>query len=121
MKRASFKPHLEHLEERCVPYAASGLYWSIPNISVSYLPDGTMTNGTPSALFALLDPIAPTATWQREYARALQTWADVAEINFHFVADSGLPTDTFGQQQGDSRFGDIRLGAAPLDFALAST
>src|SRR5262245_53727623 len=75
------------------------------------MPDGTMTdNGAPSNLFATLDRIAPTATWQREFARALQTWATVSPLNFRFVSDNGMASGTLGTAQGDSRFGDIRLG-----------
>jgi hypothetical protein len=60
-----------------------------------------------------LRTIAPTQTWQQAFARALQTWASVSPLNFHFVADDGSPTGTAGLAQGDSRFGDIRLGAYP--------
>jgi hypothetical protein len=75
------------------------------------MPDGTITdNGTPSNLFATLDASFPTATWQREFARALQTWASVSNLNFRFVSDSGAAVGTVGSTQGDSRFGDIRLG-----------
>jgi hypothetical protein len=59
--------------------------------------------------------VADTAIWQRQFARALQTWSNVSGLNFHGVNDDGSPTGTSGQSQGDSRFGDIRLGAHPLD------
>src|SRR5262249_22975634 len=42
--------------------------------------------------------------------RALQTWADVTPLNFHFVSDSGAADGISGSTQGDSRFGDIRIG-----------
>ena len=35
--------------------------------------------------------------------------------------DDGSPTGTVGAIQGDSRFGDIRLGASPLSGILAAT
>jgi hypothetical protein len=105
------RPTLEALEDRVVPYALSGYQWANTNVSVSIMPDGTLSDtGVATNLFATLNNVAPTATWQREYARALQSWADVTPLNFHFVPDSGLPVGTAGSPQGDSRFGDIRLG-----------
>jgi hypothetical protein len=105
---------LEPLEPRLVMYALAGGRWNNPNVSVSFLPDGTSSEGYISTLFAELDAIAPRAVWQREFARALQSWANVSALNFHFVSDNGSPTGTSGSAQGDSRFGDIRLGAHPL-------
>src|SRR5262249_48948299 len=113
--RPTRSPHcrlvLEALEERLVPYALSGYTWANPNVSVSYMPDGTLIDSTtPSNLFATYNAAYPTATWQREFARALQSWADVSNLNFHFVADHGSPGGTAGLAHGDGRFGDIRLG-----------
>jgi hypothetical protein len=94
-----------------VPYALSGYQWADVNVSASFMPDGTITDsGLPSNLFATLNAIAPTATWQREFARALQTWASVSPLNFRFVPDNGAAAGSSGSTQGDSRFGDIRLG-----------
>src|SRR5262249_19388651 len=105
------RPTLESLEDRLNPYTLSGSQWANVNVSVSFLPDGTTTDsGQPSNLFATLNAIAPTATWQAEFARALQTWASVTPLNFHFVSDSGAASGAAGSAQGDSRFGDIRLG-----------
>jgi hypothetical protein len=104
-------PRLEILEDRLVPYALSGYTWANPNVSVSYMPDGTLISSTyASNLFAVYNAAYPQATWQREVARALQTWADVSNLNFHFVADDGSPQGTAGPAQGDSGFGDIRIG-----------
>jgi hypothetical protein len=105
------RPALEPLEERIVPYVLSGYSWASPNVSASYMPDGTLISSSyPSNLFAVYNAAYPTATWQREFALALQTWADVSPLNFHFVSDDGSPQVTAGLVQGDSRFGDIRLG-----------
>lgn len=114
------RPMLETLEDRVVPYNLAGTSWANPNITFSYAPDGTDWNGSPSTLFADLNAIAPTQTWQREFARALQTWAEYANINFHQVPDDGSPEGTLGYTQGDSRFGDIRLGMC-LTSGLAYT
>src|SRR5262249_37791837 len=53
--------------------------------------------------------------------RALQSWADVSPLNFHFVADDGSPGGTSGLAQGDPRFGDIRLGSTLGESLLGFT
>lgn len=107
-----FRPRVESLEDRVVPYALSGSQWANTTVSASFMPDGTSTDsGAASNLFAELNAIAPTGTWQNEFARALQTWASVSNLNFRIVSDSGAASGTSGSSQNDSRFGDIRLGA----------
>src|SRR5262245_28883920 len=113
--RSTRSPHrhlvLEALEERLVPYALSGYTWANPNVSVSLMPDGTLISSSyASSLFAVYNAAYPQATWQREIARALQVWANVSNLNFHFVADDGSPQGTAGLAQGNSHFGDIRIG-----------
>jgi hypothetical protein len=106
-----FRPVLESLEDRLVPYVLSGYQWANPNVSVSFMPDGTLISGSyPSNLFAVYNATYPQATWQRQVAMALQAWADVSNLNFHFVSDDGSPQSTAGLAQGDPRFGDIRIG-----------
>ena len=100
---------VENLEDRLLLYALSGSQWTDTNVSFSYVPDGTDANSFATDLFAELNSIAPTEAWQREFARALQTWAEVADLNFHCVADDGSSIPNIGQTQGDSRYGDIRL------------
>src|SRR6516165_6004366 len=108
---ARFQLILEPLEDRLIPYVLSGYSWANPNVSVSFMPDGTLISSSyPSNLFAVYNAAYPQATWQHEVARALQVWADVSNLNFHFVADDGSPQGTTGLAQGDSRFGDIRIG-----------
>ncbi|MCI0455515.1 MAG: matrixin family metalloprotease [Gemmataceae bacterium] len=95
-----FRPAVEGLEARIVPYALSGYKWAAANVSASFMPDGSATDSSaPSNLFATLNSYHPTASWQREFARALQTWASYTPLNFRFVTESG------------STQGDIRLGA----------
>lgn len=110
---------VETLEDRLLLYVVTGAEWSETNVSFSYLPDGTSTSGYESSLYAMLDSIAPTEVWQREFARALQTWSNVSSLNFHAVLDDGSSSGTSGSAQGDSRFGDIRLGAHPLSGYVA--
>src|SRR5688572_29933816 len=97
-------------------YALYGTQWASPDISASFVPDGTpLDGGHSSALFAYLDARFSTDTWQREFARALQTWAQYTPLNFHFVSDDGSAQGAAGSVQGDSRFGDIRLSARATD------
>ena len=85
--RRSFKPAMEGLEQRWVPYATASSAWANANVSYSFMPDGTSTEGYTSSLYSELNAVAPTATWQREFAKALQTWANVTNLNFHMVTD----------------------------------
>lgn len=115
---------LEQLEDRVTP-ATFGFPWpNAGHLTVSFAPDGTAVGNSPSQLFGLFaaDHIAP-AVWQGEILRALQTWAARANINFSVVADDGEPLGTPGAVQGDPRFGDIRIAAAPLSpgFVTATT
>jgi len=103
---------LEQLDDRIVPYAVSGYKWANLAVSASFMPDGTLTDtGMASNLFAKLNASFSTAQWQLQFARALQTWADVTPLNIRFVTDSGAAWSASGNTQGDSRFGDIRFGA----------
>ncbi len=110
---------MEQLEPRLVLYAVSGYEWTNPNVSFSFVPEGASVEGYSNTLFSRLNAIAPTNVWQREFARALQTWANVSNLNFHLVADSGAASGTAGSAQGDSRFGDIRLAMHALGGPLA--
>src|SRR6516225_3698373 len=111
-RKSTFRPFLEPLEDRITPYVLSGYSWASTNISASFMPDGTSDMGYQSDLFALYNASYPTATWQLQFAKALQTWADASSLNFHFVADDGSYSGIPGLIQGDSRFGDIRLAAS---------
>jgi hypothetical protein len=55
-----------------------------------------------------------TQVWQDEFHRAAAAWQAVAGINLAPVADSGDPISVSGNQQGDPRFGDIRITAVDL-------
>ena len=113
---------IECLEPRLVLYNLAGDQWADTNVSFSYMPDGTVMPGdNTSSLFAELDAVASTEVWQREFARALQTWAQYAPLDFHQVNDDGSDSGIYGFSQGDSRFGDTRLGAFPsVGLAQAS-
>src|SRR5688572_4280481 len=99
--------NLEALEDRTLP-AVFGIPWpDATNLTVSFAPDGTDTSAGDSNLYDILSGSYPDGSWQYEILRAFQTWAEVANINFSFVTDSGDPLGADGVIQGDTRFGDI--------------
>jgi hypothetical protein len=113
-KRVS-RPVLEGLEDRMLLYSANGGTWTYgARITFSFVPDGTNIGGKPSALFSTLNAVAPTATWQQQFLKAATLWSSYAHINLALVPDDGSPLGDDGYQQGDGRFGDIRISAIPL-------
>ena len=63
-------------------YAVSGLAWPNPaHISYSIVPDGVSWDHGTNDVNATLDAQLGIGSWERELARALQTWASVANIN----------------------------------------
>src|SRR3954454_18134747 len=106
---------VEGLERRDVP-ATFGIPWPEGTaLTVSFAPDGADVDGSASQLQALIARSGVSAAvWQREVLRAFQAWAARADINFGVVADDGSPLGAAGHPQADSRFGDIRVFAAPL-------
>jgi hypothetical protein len=112
--RAS-RPALEGLEDRLLLYAALGDQWIYSSrITYSFMPDGTSVGGVPSALFQTLNANYPTATWQKQIEQAASLWEGAANANLALVSDGGQAVGCSGAQQGDPRFGDIRIGAVPL-------
>lgn len=95
-----------------------GVPWPNRNVSASFMPDGTPTSGTTSRIFPLMDAVAPREVWQREYARALATWAQHGNLNFRFVSDAGTAPSSSGPAQADNQFGDVRIGAIDLGTAI---
>jgi len=97
--------------------------WGRPEITYSIVPDGTIWNGLPSSLAAELDAKVGPGIWRDDLARVMQLWADSANISIVQVPDSGLPQGTPGSDQGDPRFGDIRIGGygfGSADTAIAA-
>ena len=108
---------LEPLECRAM-FHGDDRPWYSPVISVSIAPDGADIAGVPSALAAKLNALAPSAVWQETLKSAFQAWADDANVNFVFRTDDGSPFGVAGSRQGDSRFGDVRVGGRPLDSSV---
>jgi hypothetical protein len=112
------RPECEGLEGRALlatagtDYVLSGFAWSNPaHITYSIVPDGTAWDQGTSNLNATFNARFGAA-WPREIARAMATWEAVANINIGAVPDSGAPYNAPGLQQGDPRFGDIRIGGS---------
>ena len=86
-------------------------------ITYSFMPDGTSVMGTYSNLYQTLDARAARTTWQDQFRKAAAIWQEVAGFNIVEVPDNGTPVGGNGNQQGDPRFGDIRIGGAPLNLS----
>ena len=100
---------VERLDDRCLP-ALLGLPWPDPgHLTLSFAPDGTQVDNTPSGLFQKLNGQAATKVWETELLRALQTWAVSANINLGVMPDRGQALGSAGPIQGSADFGDIRV------------
>ena len=107
----------ENLEERVMPYSASGNAWPNPQlITLSFMPDGTQMSSAAghsitSNLFSTMNArFGSPAVWEAQILRAAQVWAQQTNINFVVVPDNGAPSGSGSYEQGDPGFGDIRIG-----------
>lgn len=102
---------VEQLESRVVPYSTSGNAWPVPQlVSLSFEPDGTNLGGVSSNLFATFNAKWSTTTWQNQFLRAAQVWAQQTNLNVTVIADNGGGIGSGSYQQGDANLGDIRIG-----------
>jgi hypothetical protein len=111
-RRRQARPRLEGLEDRVVPYAASGNAWPNPQlVTISFVPDGTNLGGYNSNLFAAFNARFGSPTvWENVILKAAQSWAQQTNLNFSVVSDSGVDSGSELDQQGDPTVGDIRIG-----------
>src|SRR3954454_21584768 len=117
-RRRAVRPRLEGLEDRYLLYASTGTQWAKPKlITYSFVPDGTNIGGVPSNLQQTLNAHFSTADWKAQFAKAALVWQKVANVNFTLVSDYGSALGVSGNQQNDSRFGDIRIGG----YAMVSS
>ena len=84
-------------------------------LTMSFVPDGTRISGRSSELFSSFDKLADTRQWQQAVEQAFNQWAIHTNADIGIVSDSGDPLGTPGRREGDTRFGDVRIAAAPLD------
>lgn len=116
MPNRSPKPTLqvELLEDRTVP-TTYGLPWpDAAHLTMSFAPDGTAVGDRTSNLYQAMNAVSAPNLWKPEILRAYQTWASKANINISYQTDGGQPFGTTGPQQGDDRFGDIRVAGYPM-------
>lgn len=113
MRRAN-PLNVERLEDRTTPAVFGNPWPDATHLTLSFAPDGTSLGGQPSTLLQTLDATASRDAWQRDVLRAFQTWAVNGNINVGLVPDQGQPFGGTGPTQGDTRFGDLRIGAVPL-------
>src|SRR6516225_7692573 len=107
-------PSPEILEDRTAP-AIYGQPWPMPtHLTVSFAPDGTAIGAQVSDLFKTLNATQPTASWQQTILEAVQAWTSQTDLNVALVSDGGEPFGTPALSQGDTRFGDIRIGAEAM-------
>lgn len=122
--RRHARPTIEGLEDRKLLYATLGGNFAFGSrITYSFVPDGTSIGGLPSALFSTMAAKGfTTAQWEGAIQKAATAWEAASNVNLVLVPDDGSAFGAAGNQQGDSRFGDIRIGGASLGFgALAGT
>ena len=119
-KRKQRTLQLENLEDRMLLYAFNGGEWTFPNrITYSFAPDGTSVGGIESNLNAAFAARGiSTQSWQSQFRKAAATWQAITNTNFVEVGDSGDAFGVSGNQQGDSRFGDIRIAGVAQEPSL---
>lgn len=104
---------LESLEPRMLLHSG-GIAWNSPDLTISFAPEGTQIASHASELFSHFGSIGEQQAWQSSIVRAFATWAQQINATITVVDDSGDPFGVSGATQGDSKFGDIRVGALPL-------
>lgn len=87
-------------------------------ITLSFAPDGTRVSKYQSNLFQSFSSLLSATQLQEQILLAFQEWSRVAGVNVGLVNDSGAQFGASGPWQGDLRFGDIRIGAVPMDTSV---
>jgi hypothetical protein len=111
----------ELLEERRLLTSYGNAWADARSLSVSFPSDLTPIGAQTNQLRSTLDAVAARAEWQTTALRAIQQWAEVANVNIGLVADRGDAFGTVGLSSNDPRFGEIRIGAFAQSGVLASS
>jgi predicted Zn-dependent protease len=121
--RRAMRPRADGLEDRKLLYATLGGHFAFGSrITYSFVPDGTNIGGAPSALYSSMAAKGiTTAQWQGAIEQAAAAWEAASNVNLVLVPDDGSAFGASGNQQGDSRFGDIRIGGASLGVGTLAT
>ncbi|CAN5911860.1 hypothetical protein BH23PLA1_BH23PLA1_21650 [soil metagenome] len=114
-RSSALRASLEGLEERLLLYSTLGGQWVFgERITYSFAPDETDVGGQLSNLHqTMADQGITEVAWKNAFRRAAATWQSVAGINLVEVPDDGTNLGAPGHQQGDPRFGDIRIFGVP--------
>ena len=122
-ERRHARPLLESLEDRKLLYATLGASFDFGSrITYSFVPDGTSIGGAPSALFqAMANRGFSTSQWETAVSKAASLWEAAANVNLVQVSDDGSSFGAKGNQQGDSRFGDVRIGGTALSSSVLAS
>jgi hypothetical protein len=123
-RRVKRRLHLEFLETRemlsatggvGVDYTLMGGKWNnAETITYSLPPDGVSWGSGTDNLNATLDAEFDGTSWEGLIADAFQVWSAATNLNFELVPDGDYAFNTSGLAEGDSRFGDIRIGGYNL-------
>ncbi|MEZ6113692.1 MAG: dockerin type I domain-containing protein [Pirellulaceae bacterium] len=111
---------VERLESRAMLTGELASLSFAPGLTISFPPDGTDVAGEESRLFEILDDLASRPVWQAAIKDAFAVWGDLISAPIRVVEDGGQPLGIDGATQEDSRFGDIRVVAAPLSTNVAA-
>lgn len=119
--RTTRRPALEPLEDRTLLSTVSVPWPSAAALTISFAPDGASALDAGSDLFKTLNAKAATNAWETEILKGFRDWAAKANVNLALVYDDGSAFGAPGAPQGDTRFGDIRIGAAHLGATAVAT
>lgn len=108
--RRAYSHPVERLEERLVLSSASPTV-----IAYKVVTDRDNWMGAPTNLEGVMDSRFGSSVWRREIARAVQTWAEVANIDFTEIPGSG------SSRSSDILIGGQDLGAGVLGVGYLPT
>ncbi len=103
---------VESLESRDTPTVFGTPWPDGEHLTLSFAPDDTTIAGASSNLQQLLSQLGPQSEY--DILEAFQTWAVNANINIGLVSDDGTAFGLGKAVQGNSGFGDIRIGGISL-------
>jgi hypothetical protein len=101
----------------------TAIAWEDPDhLTASFAPDGTKIAGQVSTFNKSFAALGTPAQLQQWISEVFQTWSKSANVNIGIVKDGGQDFGSPGETQGDTRFGDVRIGAISMSKdALAVT
>ena len=112
---------IESLEKRELLHGRTPVWAELPQLTLSFAPDGVDIAGEANVLSKTFDEGLGDEDWRRTIAKAFQTWAVNTNANIGIVDEQGsFEFGTSGARIGDQRFGDIRIGARSLGNDVAA-